>query len=187
MPAREAAERVGRFAIKGRVTMRVWSADALERARPGWSDLPRETRHRLLSTPSEFPAAPKHVGEAWNMVLDNYLEALAAGDNPAPSHLAIGDGTTSPAAGNNALNNEVYRTVVGQDETDGRDRLTSTFLSQNEANGLALREIGFTDGATSENWTQLTHVVLPSSDQIDSKTSGETVTYDYTLQYRRVN
>lgn len=172
--------------VRGRVTIRVWSVSALERALTNWSRLPRDTRFNMLTKPSKFPVAPKHVGTSWNMVLNNYLEALARGENPPPTHLALGDGTTAEDPANNSLNNEVYRSTVGQDETDGRDRLTSTFLSQDEANGLALREIGFTDGAVNDDWTQLTHTVLPTSDQIDEKTSEETVTYDYELLYRRV-
>lgn len=173
--------------VRGRVTLRVWSVAALERARPNWSNLPRKTRLNLLTKPDEYPVSPTHVGTSWNMVLDNYLEALARGENPPPSHLALGDGTTAEDATNDSLNNEVYRSTVGQDETDGRDRLTSTFISQDEANGQAIREIGFTDGATTDDWTQLTHIVLPTSDQIAEKTSEETVTYDYELLYRRVN
>lgn len=173
--------------VRGRVTIRVWSVSALERARSNWSNLPRNARFNMLTKPDEFPVAPKHVGRSWNMVLNNYLEALAAGDNPDPTHLALGDGTTAEDPTNNSLNNEVYRSTVGQDETDGRDRLTSTFISQDEANGLALREIGFTNGGVTDNWTQLTHTVLPTSDQIAEKTSEETVTYDYELLYRRVN
>lgn len=172
------------FGITGRVTVRVWDVPTLREYIPRWSALPREARHARLSDPDALPVEPTHVGTSTNMILDNYLEAFAAGNYPQPTHLALGDGTTSPAAGNDALNNEVYRTVVGQDEADGKDRLTSTFISQNEANGQALRELGFTDGATSDDWQQLTHTVLQSSDQIDEKTSSETVTYDYDLQFR---
>lgn len=178
---------VDQMTVRGVVTTRIWSASALERVRPNWSNLPRETRHRLLSKPERYPASPKYVGKTENLVLNAYLEAFAAGENPTPSHLALGDGTTEPQASNTSLNNEVYRSIVGQDEADGRDRLTSTFLSQDEANGLALREVGFTDGPTTEDWQQLTHVVLSTSDQIDQKTSDEIVTYQYELHWRRVS
>ena len=120
------------------------------------------------------------------MVVDNYLEALAAGENPPLAYLALGDGTTAPQATNNALNNEVYRAQVGTDEGDARDRVTSTFLSQNEANGETLAELGFVTGQTNENWTLLTHTVLDSADQY-TKTSAMVITYNYVIEWRRVS
>lgn len=175
------------FSITGVVTTRVWNVDELEQADPEWSDRPREERHALLCSPSTYPTAPTSEGTTTNIVVDGYLEALAAGEHPQPTHLAFGDGTATPAGANEALNNEVYRTIIGPDEADGRDRLTSTFLSQNEANGLDLREIGFTDGGVSDDWTLLTHAVLATADRVESKTSNMTVTFNYSLMYRRVS
>lgn len=175
-----------RLALEGTVTTRVWRVKDLERERPNWSNLPRETRHTLLSRPSEYPASPVHEGTSSNMVVDNYLEALAAGENPDLAYLALGDDTTAPQATNNALNNEVYRAQVGTDEGDNRDRVTSTFLSQNEANGETLAEIGFVTAQTDEDWTLLTHAVLDSTDQY-TKTSNMVITYNYVIEWRRVS
>ncbi|ELY91480.1 hypothetical protein C484_10646 [Natrialba taiwanensis DSM 12281] len=166
--------------------IRIWDVDTVENADPEWPNRPREERHAMLQDPSTYPAAPIHEGETTNLAVDGYFEALAAGDNPQPTHLAIGDDDTPAEATNTSLNNEVYRTVVGDDEPDGRDRVTSTFISQNEANGYTLREIGFVTGAVDDNWQLLTHVALDSTDHID-KTSNNMIVYNYTLEWRRVS
>lgn len=168
--------------VTGHAEIRIWQASDLVAFDPSWSTYRASVRHALL----EHPAAPEPVRviESENLVMDNYLAALAAGQAPQPTHLALGDGTTAPATTNDSLNNEVYRTQVGQDESDGKDRLTSTFISQNEANGLAIREIGLTDGDTGGAWQLLTHLVLDAVDQVDEKTSNMTLTIDYVLEYR---
>lgn len=171
--------------ISGRVRLRVWTVDALRGAYPGWDDLTREARHSILCD-DRLRVEPDREATAENLVTDNYLVSLAAGNNPEPSHLAIGNDDTTAAAGtNDALNNEVYRATVGSDEQDFKDRLTSTFISQNEANGLAFREVGFASGPRDAAWELLTHTILASADQIDEKTSNMTVTIDYILSYRR--
>ncbi|WP_331232705.1 hypothetical protein [Natronorarus salvus] len=174
--------------FQGVATVRMWSISSLERVRPNWSNLPRQARHNMLTRPARYPTAPIKTARAENLVLDNYLEALASGDSPQPTHLAIGDDdSASPQADSDALNNEVYRTQIGQDEGDGRDRLTSTFISQNEMNGLGLAEIGFANGPDAEDDDLLTHLLLDASDQLESKTSDITITIDYTLFYQRVD
>lgn len=173
--------------LRGKITTRVWDVGDLKNADPEWDNRTHEEQHSLLRDPSTYPTAPMYEGTSSNMPVDGYLEEMAAGNNPQPTHLAIGDGTTAPDGSNTSLNNEVYRTIVGDDESSGRDRVTSTYLSENEANGHSLREIGFTDGATDENWTLLTHAVLDSSDQIDEKLSTMVVVYNYTLSWVRVS
>lgn len=173
--------------IRGIVTLRIWSVPDLKEYKNNWKSLSQSEKLDILSNPSDYPVSPLEEHTSTNMVLDNYLELLAAGETARPTHLALGDGTTSPQGGNDSLNNEVYRTIIGQDESSGRDRLTSTLISQNEANGQSIREIGFTQGSESDNWTQLTHTVLTSTDQIDEKTSNMAVTIDYILEYRRVS
>lgn len=116
-----------------------------------------------------------------NLVLDTLLERYADGGQLTLPELAIGDDATDPSPNNSQLNNEIYRTPVGQDESTGGDRLTSTLISQNEMNGESIVEIGFHDGDQA-----LTHTVLPASDRIDEKTAAMTVTIDYILQHQRV-
>lgn len=180
-----ARERVAR--TDGLVAMHIWDARELARVWPDWPDLPRAERHARLREPSAAPVSPDRTVRGQNMILDAYLEALAAGENPVPTNLALGDGTTPPVATNTSLNNEVYRTFVGDTDAAGQDMLTSTFISQNEANGEAIREIGFTDGEVTDSWTQLTHLVLDPADQVDEKTSTMTITIDYALLWRRVS
>ena len=170
--------------VAGYARLKIWQASDLAAFDPYWESYTERARHALLCRP-EAPD-PVRVIESENLVMDNYLAGLAAGQSPQPTHLALGDGTTAPAATNDSLNNEVYRTVVGQDEPDGMDRLTSTFISQNEANGFAIREIGLTDGDTGGAWQLLTHLVLDPIDQVDEKTSNMTLTIDYVLEYRNL-
>lgn len=170
--------------ISGRIVLRAWWVDDLEAGRAVWSQANRSLRRTWLSIPELWPAEPFLEVEMSNLVLDTYLEELARGHAVQPTHLALGDGTTAPAPGNESLNREHYRTTLGQDEQDGKDRLTSTLISQNESNGDAIREIGLTDGRNPETSTLLTHVVLNDADQIDEKTSDMTVTIDYILEFR---
>lgn len=168
----------------GRVRIRGWDVDDLRHLIPQWDRRRRARRHAFLT--ADLPVEPVFEATETNLILDNYLDILARGEAVRPSYLAIGDGTTAPDAANNALNNEVYRTSVGQSEKAGHDRITSTFISQNEANGEAIREVGLATDAREQNWTLLTHVVLDSADQVDEKTSRIAVTIDYVLEFRRL-
>lgn len=177
-------ERRESFGVTGRIELKVWDVPKLESAEPRWSSLSKSRRLRLLRE-EVLGVEPEHVGGTENMVLDNYLEALALGQNPEPSHLALGDGTTAPDATNDSLNNEVYRTIVGDDESENLDRITSTLISQNEAVGSAIREMGFADGPRSGRWMQMTQAILDTVDQVDEKTSNMAITINYILEYRR--
>lgn len=174
----------GSAGVRGHATIRVWRARELNGWNDQWENISKPARHALLK--QDLTPSPHRVVRVENLVTDNYLAGLASGQSPQPTHLAIGDGTTAPDSTNDQLNNEVYRTVVGQDESSGKDRITSTFISQNEANGLAIREIGLTDGDSTGAWQLLTHLVLDSVDQVDDKTSNMTLTIDYVLEYRNL-
>lgn len=170
--------------VVGWARLRGWPVDALQDAVNSWYIRTPAVKHRLLT--DNPPVEPLFDVTTRNLVVDNFLEILARGVNPEVRYLALGDGTTTPQATNDALNNEVYRTGVGQDQQSGNDRLTSTFISQNEANGEAIREIGLTTGPAGGNWTLLTHLVLDPSDQVDEKTSNMAITIDYVLEFRRL-
>lgn len=181
-------------AVNGNVHLQAWWVDEITAmCETPWSDLSRADKHAHLRKPSDFPAAPFHNVREKNLAVDGFLEQLAIAMDPdgsattSASHLAFGDGTTAPDGTNTSLNNEVYRTFVGDSEPVGRDLVTSTFLSQNEANGEAIREIGLTTGSLSDDWALLTHLVLDSADQIDQKTSEMVVTVNYTIEFRRVS
>lgn len=171
--------------VTGRVRLRGWEVEDLRHHIPQWDRRLKRRRHAFLMS-DLLEVDPVFEATETNLILDNYLDILARGEAVYPSHLALGDGTTAPAAGNDSLNNEVYRPQVGQNVKDGHDRITSTFVSQNEANGEAIREVGLTNGRTDENWTLLTHVVLDDADQVDEKTSRIALTIDYVLEFRRL-
>ena len=173
--------------ITGRVVTRIWDSDALERHYPAWPELSKAAKLSYLSEPSEWPVAPDHVGHSTNVVLDNYLEALASGDSPQPTHLAISDDDTEPSGSDEEMPGEVFRTALGQDEGDGRDRLTSTLIGQDEANGHDLVKVGFANGPDPDDSEHLTANLLPESDRVEPKTSDVTVQYDYILEYKRVD
>lgn len=180
--AMSSAEQRDGISIRGIIRMRAWSLSALREEIPDWDERSRGDKLRILLSE---PIEPFHDIVTENLVTDEYLDTLASGLNPNPTHLALGNETTAPVGTNQTLNNEVYRTRVGQDESEGKDRLTSTLISQNEANGRSIREIGLTNGAKMGEWTLLTHAILDSADQIDEKTSSMTITIDYVLEYRR--
>lgn len=181
-------------AVNGNVHIQAWWVDELKAmSETPWPDLSRADKRVHLREPSDFPAAPFHNVREKNIAVDGFLEQLAVAMDPdgagetSASHLALGDGTTAPDGTNTALNNEVYRTFVGDSSPNGRDLVTSTFISQNEMNGEALREIGLTTGGLSDDWTLLTHLVLASGDQIDQKTSEMVITINYTIEFRKVS
>lgn len=180
--------------INGRVHLQAWWVSELEAmCSEGWAWLSRANRRARLRTPSNFPVSPFHSVREKNIAVDGFLEQLAIAMDPngsadvSASHLALGDGTTAEDGTNTTLNNEIYRTFVGDSDPVGRDLVTSTFISQNEMNGEALREIGLTTGSVSDDWTLLTHLVLDSGDQIDQKTSEMVITVNYTIEFRRVS
>lgn len=181
-------------AVNGRVHLQAWRVPELESMCPdGWTNVPRSEKRARLRQPSDFPVSPFHNVHEKNIAVDGFLEQLAIAMDPngsattSASHLALGDGTTAPSGTNTSLNNEVYRTFVGDSSPNGRDLVTSTFISQNEMNGEALREIGLTTGGLSDDWALLTHLVLASGDQIDQKTSEMVITVNYTIEFRRVS
>lgn len=187
-------EETNTIAVNGNIHLQAWWLNEIQAmCETSWSGLSQADKHAHLRKPSDFPAAPFHNVRETNLAVDGFLEQLAIAMNPngsadvSASHLALGDGTTAPDGTNTALNNEVYRTFVGDSSPNGRDLVTSTFISQNEMNGEALREIGLTTGGLSDDWALLTHLVLASGDQIDQKTSEMVVTINYTIEFRRVS
>lgn len=180
--------------MSGRIKYAAWKVESLKMGEPDWDALPRDERHELLRSPSTYPIAPFLEVETGNLTVDGLLEELARGMDPgqdvdvSASHLALGDeDSEDPDSSNESLNNEVYRTQVGDSEPDERDLVTSTFISQNEMNGDALREIGLATGDNSSDSTLLTHAVLDDADQVDQKTSETVITIDYVIEFRNVS
>lgn len=194
MPEERTVDATNTVAVNGNVHIQAWWVDELEAmSETPWPDQSAAEKHAHLREPSDFPVSPFHDIREKNLAVDGFLEQLAIAMDPngsadvSASHLALGDGTTAPDGTNTTLNNEVYRTFVGDSSPNGRDLVTSTFISQNEMNGEALREIGLTTGGLSDDWALLTHLVLASGDQIDQKTSEMVITINYTIEFRRVS
>ena len=164
----------------GEITVSLFDVATLESRYSNWSQLPKDRRLELLKADGDRPD-PYRVIEQENLILNSFLEQFAAGETDLPL-LALGDSAVTPDETNTELNSEVWRTAVGQDEPSGSVRLTSTLLSQNEANGESIVEIGFHDGTRL-----LTHAILSPGERIDEKTASDTATIDYSIRHERAD
>lgn len=173
--------------FEGRITARTWSVGQLRGHIKQWPLLTDE--EKLARIRQLDDDAAEDVIETHNLVVDGLLRFIVQGLDPTSSesaeasHLALGTSTDTPATGNESLGNEVYRTAVGDADRDGFDLITSTFVSQAEANGETITEIGLCGGPDGSD-PLLTHALLGSGEEID-KNSQMVVTIDYTLELRR--
>lgn len=176
----------GMFEPEGRVEVQEWDVATLRREIKAYDALDRVER---LGRIRQLNAELADTVTTHNMALDGLLEFIPAALDPtAPaststSHLALGDGTADPQPGNETLNNEVYRIQVGDADTDGADLLASAFLSQTEANGYTISEIGLAGGRETDD-PLLTHAVLDSTETVD-KNTNMVVVFNYVLEFRR--
>lgn len=171
----------------GRITARTWEVEDLRKHIKSWPALSDEQKHeRLRELGDELTA---DVTETENIPLDGLLAFIARGLDPTDAseaeaaYLALGDDTTTPDSTNTELGNEIYRTVVGDADRDGADLLTSTFLSQAEANGETITEVGLAGGDVGSGEPLLTHALFASGDEIE-KNSQMVATIDYILEIR---
>lgn len=82
-----------------------------------------------------------------NLVRD-LLDGTAT-DTGGINYVALGSGSTAPAAGDTALANETFRKQVTQQATAGTGKLTTTlYVAPSEAVG-AIAELGWFIGATA--------------------------------------
>lgn len=172
----------------GHVTARTWSPATLRRHINSWPVLETD-KERLQAIRGVDPALAESTHTTENIAVDGLLNFIVQGLDPTSSkraetsHLALGTDTTTPQATNTSLGNEVYRTIVGDADVDGADLLTSTFLSQTEANGNLLTEIGLVGGPDADD-PLLTHALFASGEEVE-KTTDMVVTIDYVLELRR--
>lgn len=173
----------------GEITVRTWKPETLRANIKRWP---------LLETDQEKVRAIRHledslaesVATTTNIALDGLLGFIATALDPRSSavaeasHLAFGTGTTDPTGGDTALANEVHRTIVGDADSAGADLLTSTFLSQTEANGHYLTEVGLVGGPAGSSAPFLTRALFSPGSEIE-KNSEMIATIDYVLQIRR--
>lgn len=186
VPVNHRQERIGEKAgldIDGVVELRTWSAATLRTEIEDWPRLSDAEKAQALREAELNRYRTSNI--ALNGLLEYIPASLAPGESVSAtvSHLGLGTGTTDPDPSNTALNEEVYRIGVGEADTDGTDLLVSTFLSQTEANGYTITEVGLV-GGRSESAPLLTHAVLDTADQIE-KNTDMVVTINYVLSFQR--
>lgn len=176
------------FGPEGRVTTRTWSPATLRTHIKAWPVLESD-QEKLRRIHQLNDALADSVNETTNIPVDGLLNYLAEGLNPTTStmaqasHLALGTAEDDPQGSNDTLGNEVYRTIVGDGDTTANELLTSTFLSQTEANGYNITEIGLCGGPQPDG-PLLTHALLGTGNTIE-KNSSMVVTIDYILEFTR--
>lgn len=172
----------------GHITVKTWSPETLREQIKRWPLLETD-KERLQAIQQLNDELAESIHETENIAVDGFLTHIAQGLDPTSSqraeasHLALGTDTTDPQGSNTSLGNEVYRTIVGDADVDGADLLTSTFLSQTEANGYLLTELGLVGGPNQDD-PLLTHALFASGEEID-KTTEMVATIDYVLELRR--
>jgi len=121
----------------------------------------------------------REVVRVHNRVTDVGLNAIRdflAGDSVmAPSHFALGTGTTDPASGDVSLETEVFRDVLTQITKAGPGLVQyKYYLSSQDANGHTLAEAGLFNAAAGGDL--YARVTFPA----DEKTNAEawTITWD---------
>lgn len=102
------------------------------------------------------------------MIVDAFLNAIrdaVYGDSfTAPSHIAVGTGTTPALASDTALETEIYpdgsnrKTISSRTKPSAKKVRLQTLIAAGEANGYALAEVGALNAATGG--TLMNRVVL---------------------------
>lgn len=108
----------------------------------------------------------------------NLLRDFLAGDGPAAlSHVALGTGTTAPAATDTALQNEIFRDAITQKVKDVAKLTVKYYLGTQYANGYTLAEAGLFNAATGG--VMYARVTFPP----DEKTAAQAwnITWDLTF------
>lgn len=128
--------------IESNIRLSVYDGQDLERV-PGWGKLSDAGKLEVID--SREPLREHYHHNTTTIDLFEYIVDDLDPDqtaNVTASHLAFGDGGSTPSSGNRSLNNEVYRTSIVT-STDANDTLeTRTLLDTGEANGYTIREVG---------------------------------------------
>lgn len=171
---------------QGTITVKTWDPAILRLYIPWWdalTDSDRLAELQALERDIESTTITKNI--SLNGLLAHIANALnpIASSDATTSHLALGTATDDPQPDGDSLGTEVYRTIVGDADTDGSDLLVSAILSQTEANGYTITEIGLA-GGPDEDDALLTHALLDVGQEIEKNTKM-VVTFDYILEFRR--
>lgn len=168
---------IDRTQSHGRVTVERYDADALRTALPQWENLSKERKLavvRLLS-PVRERTTTNSACKGQHELLASYL-CRAEDPTEAASHLAVGtDNGSSPAYGNESLNNEGYRTTVTDSATDGTTIVSTVFLDATEANDLnestsgnKIREVGLVTTDAVGDGLLLNHALVSPEEKSSS-------------------
>lgn len=159
------------------VRVSTYCIDRLRETWPGWDDNPREIKAKLLqrTDPDECVEERNTTTIALHESIVDALNGQAAG--VTVSHLAIGDGTATPASGNRQLNNQQGRYPVTDQSDNGDSLFTFTLLDTSEANGINIEEIGLTTGTSGEDI--LNHSLIGTITKDDSSTASIEVTLSF--------
>jgi len=123
----------------------------------------------------------KEVKKYHNLVVNSGLnlirDALAGDSVTFPTHMALGTGTTAEAAGDTALENEVFRDVITKTSKTGTGNVQyKYYLSSQDANGYNISEEGLFNAASVG--TMFARVTFPA----DEKTSSEAWTFTHDVK-----
>jgi hypothetical protein len=124
--------------------------------------------------------------EGHNLVTDAGLDLLRdrlRGVNVVGplSHFAIGTGSTPAAAGDTALENEVFREVFTQVTFSPAAMVVRHYLGPNDANGNTLREIGLFNASSGPVLCARRVMGTPINKDIDTA-----ATFEWTLSFGAV-
>lgn len=114
------------------------------------------------------------------MIVDAFLNSLRDfiyGDSPtAPTHIAIGTGTTAAAASDMTLETEILPDGANRNAITSRTKPSTkkvrmqTILAAGHANGTALREVGALNAATGGTLTnRVVHSVINKDETFEVK------------------
>lgn len=115
------------------------------------------------------------VNTGKHSILDRFA---STGDTGEITYVALGDGTSTPAATDTALGNELFRKAITSRSRSGTKFYSSTFIASTEGNNT-YKEVGlYGDDAAagSGTGTLYTRAVID-----ETKSAGESVTIDYDI------
>ena len=97
------------------------------------------------------------------------------------SHLAVGDGTSTPLVSQTALDNETYRDAIFNTATTANTYTTSLYLDVTEANGSSIAEIGAFDSSSGAT------MISRNLTNVAAKTSSKEFYYDVKFEVEALN
>ena len=127
---------------------------------------------------------------AKNLVVNtglNMVRDLLGGNALRPSHIGVGTGTTSPVAGDTAIQSEVFRGLITRRIPSPQSIRFQLFLGTGDANGnnlaeAGLLETGIQNGSAGDPALLVARVTYTAI----NKTSAQEVTYNWDIDLAAV-